>query len=178
MNSTLLVKTSKFLSFVLRHNPGEIGLQLDPEGWAQIEELIEKAPRPLSHELIKEVVATNDKKRFALSKDGLYIRAVQGHSLIVDLGLEAVEPPEFLYHGTAKRFLSPIMQEGLRPQNRQFVHLSLDTETAIKVGQRHGKPVVLKTPALKLHQEGRKFFCAENGVWLTDKIEPHELVSL
>ena len=171
-----LVKTSKFLSFILRHNPGEIGLQLDPEGWALVDDLIRKARRGLSRELIEQVVASNDKKRFALSDDGLYIRAVQGHSIAVDLGLEPIEPPAFLYHGTAQRFLSSILNEGLLPQNRQFVHLSLNEENARKVGQRHGKPVVLTIRAVELHQSGQKFYQAENGVWLTDKVGPSHLI--
>ena len=166
-----LTKASKFLSYVLRHKPDAIGLELDPEGWASIEELIGKADIPITEELLGEVVATNDKKRFAISPDGLFIRANQGHSLKVDLGLQPIEPPELLYHGTATRFLASIKEMGLIPKNRQYVHLSSNEETAIKVGQRHGKPVVLTIPALTMHQQGHKFFQAKNGVWLTNCIE-------
>ncbi|TRD14443.1 RNA 2'-phosphotransferase [Palleronia caenipelagi] len=168
-------ETSKFLSYILRHKPDAIGLSLDPEGWANIEELIAKADIPITHDLLYEVVATSDKKRFAISDDGLSIRANQGHSIQVNLGLEAIEPPEVLYHGTAERFLESIREQGLLPQNRQYVHLSADKETATKVGQRHGKPVVLTIPALKMHQQGHNFFQAQNGVWLIQTIEAHWL---
>lgn len=163
---------SKFLSYVLRHKPDAIGLELDPEGWANIDELIRKADIELSKELIQETVASSDKKRFAISGDDLSIRANQGHSVKVDLGLKPIEPPELLYHGTATRFLASIKNEGLLPKNRQYVHLSSDKETAIKVGGRHGKPIVLDIPALKMHHQGHQFFQARNGVWLTQSISP------
>lgn len=172
---TSLTETSKFLSYVLRHKPESIGLGLDPEGWASISELIDKASIPITLELLNEVVTTNDKKRFAISSDGLFIRANQGHSIKVDLGLEPKEPPEFLYHGTATRFLTSIKEKGLVPKNRQYVHLSIDQETAVKVGQRHGKPVVLTIPALQMHKHGHQFFQAQNGVWLTDNV-PKEYI--
>lgn len=166
-----LAKISKFLSYVLRHKPDAIGLSLDPEGWADINDLISKADVPITHDLLHQAVTTNDKKRFAISEDGLAIRANQGHSVTVDLGLEAMEPPEVLYHGTATRFLDSIEQQGLRPQNRQYVHLSADHDTAVSVGQRHGKPVVLTIPARQMHQQGHQFFQADNGVWLTKNVE-------
>jgi putative RNA 2'-phosphotransferase len=176
MNRTLK-DTSKFLSYILRHKPDAIGLDLDPEGWADIEELIEKADIPITRDLVHEVVATSDKKRFAISADGLSIRANQGHSVAVDLGLEPVEPPEFLYHGTATRFLGNIKAQGLLPQNRQYIHLSADHDTAVSVGQRHGKPVVLIIPALQMHQQGHQFFQAKNGVWLT-KLVPADTLQV
>ena len=169
MNNSL-TETSKFLSYILRHKPDAIGLTLDPEGWADIKDLIAKADIPITNDLLHKVVATSDKKRFAISEDGLSIRANQGHSIEVNLGLEPIEPPEFLYHGTATRFLKSIREQGLLPKNRQYVHLSTDKETATKVGQRHGKPVVLTIPALQMHQQGRQFFQAQNGVWLTDEV--------
>ncbi|MEL6687939.1 MAG: RNA 2'-phosphotransferase [Pseudomonadota bacterium] len=169
---------SKFLSYVLRHKPDAIGLTLDAEGWADIGELIAKADMPLSHDRLKNIVATNDKKRFSISRDGLSIRANQGHSLDVDLGLTAKAPPEQLYHGTARRFLESIMKEGLLPQSRQHVHLSQDYETATLVGQRHGKPVVLTIPALEMHQHGYEFFQAQNGVWLTKTVPSNVLQSI
>lgn len=171
-----LTDASKFLSYILRHKPDAIGLTLDPEGWANIEELIAKADIPLTPTLLHEVVATSDKKRFAISADGLSIRANQGHSIEVNLGLEPVEPPELLYHGTATRFLDSIKAQGLLPQNRQYVHLSADIETATKVGQRHGKPAILTIQALAMHKKGHQFFHAQNGVWLTEKI-PSEAIS-
>ncbi len=172
------IKVSKFLSLVLRHKPEAIGLALDPEGWALIDELISKAHLELTPALIEQIVATSDKQRFAISDDGLSIRANQGHSIDIDLGLDPVAPPQTLYHGTASRFLNSIKQQGLRPQNRQYVHLSADIETAIKVGQRHGKPVVLEIPALQLHQTDHRFFQANNGVWLTKLVGPEYLTEL
>ena len=170
-----LVKTSKFLSLVLRHRPQAVGLELDDQGWASVDELIaaaEKQGTKLSSELIEEVVATNDKKRFSLAEDGSRIRANQGHSIKVDLGLEPVPPPEFLYHGTATRFMTSIRAQGLKPSGRHHVHLSPDHETAVKVGSRHGVPVVLRVEAGRMHAEGTVFYCSANGVWLTDRVPP------
>ncbi|ALV27823.1 RNA 2'-phosphotransferase [Pannonibacter phragmitetus] len=167
---------SKFLSFVLRHKPEAIGLELDPEGWAEVDTLIAKSGIPLTPALLRDVVASSDKQRFALSADGLYIRANQGHSIAVNLGLEAIEPPEWLYHGTATRFLDSIQLQGLRPQNRQHVHLSADPQTARNVGKRHGQPTVLTVSALLLHREGHPFFRSRNGVWLTTHV-PQDAIS-
>src|SRR5262249_20050390 len=136
---------SKFLSFVLRHKPEVIGLTQDEQGWAAIDDLITKANAVgtrFSRDDLLHVVETSDKKRFTLSADGSGIRAAQGHSVSVELGLSPQEPPPVLYHGTATRFVQPILSEGLKPQQRQQVHLSLDEETAHRVGQRHGKPVI------------------------------------
>jgi putative RNA 2'-phosphotransferase len=174
-SSKQLNKVSKFLSFVLRHKPDAIGLELDPNGWANINDLISKAnassePANLDRTLIQEVVETNDKKRFIISDDGQNIRANQGHSIKVDLQLKPVTPPEFLYHGTATRFLDTILEEGLKPQQRQYVHLSTDIETATDVGRRYGKPIILKIKALLMLEQGFVFYRSENGVWLTSKV--------
>ncbi|GHU48608.1 putative RNA 2'-phosphotransferase [Betaproteobacteria bacterium] len=167
-------ETSKFLSYVLRHEPHAIGLTLDREGWADIASLIagtKQSGRELDEILIRAVVAGNDKARFAISEDGLRIRAVQGHSTeSVALTYTEKMPPKFLYHGTATRFLNSIREQGLLPGTRHYVHLSEDEQTATAVGQRYGKPIVLKIEALRMHQQGLKFFQAENGVWLTDKV--------
>jgi len=168
----LLIKQSKFLSYVLRHKPEAINLALDPEGWALVDELIEKADIKIDRDTIEVIVAENDKKRFALSEDGLYIRANQGHSISVDLGLSAIKPPDILYHGTATRFLESIKQQGLLPQNRQHVHLSDNIETATIVGARHGKPVILKINTLAMQQDGNLFYQSKNLVWLTDCVQP------
>lgn len=161
---------SKFLSYVLRHDPQAIGITLDSEGWADIDALINGANQSgkgLSHDLIQQVVDTSDKKRFSLSEDGQRIRSAQGHSIsAVAITYPEKEPPEFLYHGTATRFLESIQREGLKPSERQYVHLSEDEQTATAVGQRYGKPIVLKIEALRMYQQGFKFFQAENGVWL------------
>ncbi|MEM8617801.1 MAG: RNA 2'-phosphotransferase [Pseudomonadota bacterium] len=168
--SASTIEISKLLSYVLRHKPDAIDLALDPEDWAEISELIEKAEFPLTLDLLQEFVATNDKKRFAISADGLSIRANQGYSIDVDLGLQAVEPPEFLFQSTAKRLIESLRQQGLLPRKRQYVHLSADADTAKTVGQPHGKPVVLSIPALQMHVQGHKFFHAANGVWFTGHV--------
>ncbi len=174
-SSKQLNKTSKFLSLVLRHEPEAIELALDKNGWANIDALISKAndsdeANPLDHALIQEVVSTSDKKRFIISDDGQNIRANQGHSINVDLQLKPATPPEFLYHGTATRFLDSILQEGLKPQQRQHVHLSTDIEIATNVGQRYGKPVILTIKSLLMNEQGFMFYLSENGVWLTKSV--------
>jgi putative RNA 2'-phosphotransferase len=178
VNSTQL---SKFLSFVLRHQPDTIGLSLDQQGWASVEDLIAKgntAGTQFSREDLLRVVETSDKKRFSLSNDGQRIRAAQGHSVAVELGLSPQEPPSVLYHGTAMRFVASILVEGLTPQTRQQVHLSVDEATAHRVGQRHGKSAILKVEARYMHAKSFKFFIADNGVWLTDHVPPEFLVLL
>lgn len=165
---------SKFLSFVLRHQPDAIGITLDLEGWTDIAVLIEAAAnngKRLDRDMIQAVVTSSDKKRFAVSEDGLRIRAVQGHSTeTVDINYVAKLPPEFLYHGTATRFMESIQKDGLLPGARQYVHLSQDEQTALAVGQRHGKPLVLRIKSLLMHEQGFKFFQAENDVWLTSAV--------
>lgn len=169
-----LEKTSKFLSFALRHKPESIGLELDPNGWVDLAELIEKASSEISldRDLVQQVVVTSEKQRFALSEDGMRIRANQGHSVKVDLELTPKDPPALLYHGTATRFLPSILEEGLRPGQRHHVHLSADVDTATSVGQRHGVPVVLQIFAAAMQGQGHVFFLSKNGVWLTDKVPP------
>jgi putative RNA 2'-phosphotransferase len=167
------VRLSKFLSLVLRHQPQKYGLTLDDHGWAQIDDLIVVAIRagvPLTHESLQRVVTQNDKQRFAISADGRTIRARQGHSITVDLELVSLEPPAQLYHGTAERFVPSIHVQGLLRRSRQHVHLSPDMPTAIKVGQRHGKPVVLTVQSAAMHRDGYHFYQAENGVWLVDAV--------
>lgn len=175
MTSSEHNKISKFLSYVLRHKPEAIGLTLDEKGWVSIDELIDKANQSdegisLDHFLILTVAETSDKKRFSISEDGLRIRANQGHSINVDLQLKPIAPPEFLYHGTATRFLDSILKEGLKPQERQHVHLSTNIETTTAVGKRYGKPMTLTIKALLMHEQGFTFYLAENGVWLTNNV--------
>jgi putative RNA 2'-phosphotransferase len=168
-----IVKYSKFLSLILRHQPELIGLSLDKNGWADVAQLIELANKKgtaLTAELLEEVVATNDKKRFAFNTDKSRIRASQGHSIEVDLDLVPQQPPEHLFHGTATRFLDSIRDRGLLPGSRQHVHLSADESVAKNVGQRHGKPIVLKVRSGEMAQAGMSFFLSDNGVWLTDTV--------
>ena len=167
------VRISKFLSLVLRHQPEAIGLKLDANGWINVDELIQRANaegKKLTRPLLEEVVAENDKKRFAFSEDGQRIRASQGHSIDVDLAITPREPPEFLYHGTATRFIEAIREHGLKSMSRQHVHLSADRETAVKVGQRHGKPYVLTIRSQDMANAGHKFWLSANGVWLSEPV--------
>lgn len=164
---------SKFLSLVLRHKPAEIGLHLDGEGWANVDELLEKLNGKgmnVDFPTLKQVIVTNDKQRFILNETADKIRANQGHSIAIDLKLQPQQPPEVLYHGTVAQFLADIMEGGIQKMSRQQVHLSKDIETASKVGQRRGKPVILKVMALQMHQDGYPFYLSENGVWLTDVV--------
>lgn len=174
-----LTRTSKFLSQILRHRPEKIGLTLDANGWAEVSELLEKSAASgtlISPELLRFVVESNDKQRYSFSPDGRRIRANQGHSVQIDLGLKAQVPPEILYHGTAEHSLAAIRKSGLLPMRRQHVHLSQEAETAQKVGGRHGKAVVLKVLAGEMHHRGQVFFCSDNGVWLTECVPTGSIV--
>lgn len=173
-----LVKLSKFVSLVLRHQPEVIGLKLDENGWAEVDRFIELAKqngKNISISVLEEIVETNNKKRFAFNEDKSKIRANQGHSIEVNLDLPPQQPPDQLFHGTATKFIESIRQQGLISGSRQHVHMSSDETTAIAVGQRHGKPVVLKINASAMHQDGFLFFCSENSVWLTDFVPPQYL---
>lgn len=166
---------SQYLSFILRHKPEEIDLTLDREGWANIEELISKSQPvknvDLDEKIIKNIVNNSDKKRFQISDDGKYIRAVQGHSTTsVDITLNKLIPPTYLYHGTAQRFIDSIKEQGLISKDRQYVHLTENKDTALSVGTRYGKPEILIINALKMHNRGFNFFQAENGVWLVKHV--------
>jgi len=165
---------SKFMSLVLRHQPEEIGLQLDENGWANAKELVQKMNAKgirVDIEIIKKVVERNDKKRFAFNEDKTMVRASQGHSIDIDLALTAAEPPELLYHGTGEKNVAAILNEGIQKMNRQHVHLSKDKTTAINVGTRHGKPIVLTIRSGEMYKDGVLFYLSANGVWLTDFIE-------
>ena len=171
--SRKLEKTSKFLSYILRHKPETIGLSLDSEGWCTIDQLIRFANghgTKLTLELLLEVVTTSDKKRFALSMDGSKIRANQGHSIPANLNLQPQLPPQVLFHGTATRFETSIRSHGLVAGSRQYVHLSTDSSTAIQVGKRYGKPLLLEVEALAMSQNGHEFFVSENGIWMTHNV--------
>jgi len=166
-----ITKLSKYLSFLLRHRPEAIGLTLDANGWASIDELICKTTQyELTPELIAIIVETNDKQRFSLSEDGRKIRANQGHSIEIDLDLPPIEPPEQLFHGTAVRFLTSIRQEGLRKMKRHHVHLSESTAVAGNVGSRYGKPAILTIAARQMYQDGYLFYKTANNVWLVEHV--------
>ncbi len=169
-----LDKLSVFISLVLRHKPDAAGIQLDEHGWADVDELIEgvnHTGRKIDMDILEEIVRTDNKQRYSFNDDKTLIRANQGHSIPVDVELDEKRPPQYLYHGTAERFLAAIMAEGLRPMSRLYVHLSKDEETAVKVGKRHGSPVVLKVKAGEMYNNGNKFYLSKNGVWLTKYVE-------
>lgn len=174
-----LKKISKYLSFILRHEPESISLQLNAEGWADIEELVTRTKKfKLTKELIKTVVESNDKQRFAISGDCQRIKANQGHSIKVDLELEASTPPDILLHGTAERFVEAIFKQGLVKQQRHHVHLSETQHVALSVGARYGKPVLLKVDAKQMHLDGYEFFKTANNVWLVDCVPVKYLLSI
>ena len=173
INEKQITQISKFLSLVLRHQPEIIGIQLDQNGWVNVSELIEKANKygvSFDNDLLHHIVQTNSKKRFAFNETLDKIRASQGHSIAIELGYESQKPPAILYHGTGKKSVESIIDKGLEKRDRQHVHLSSDIETAIKVGQRHGKPFVFIVLAEQMHEDNFQFFIADNGVWLTDNV--------
>ena len=180
MEKERATRISKYLSLVLRHNPAAAGVTLDAEGWVSVEDLLAGAAlhgNSFTRVELEEVVHSSDKQRFILSLDAQRIRANQGHSVSVDLGLTPETPPEVLYHGTVERFLSSIMAMGLAKGSRHHVHLSPDVATATRVGSRRGKPVILRIAAESMHSAGYQFFCSANGVWLTERVPP-EYISL
>ncbi|MFD2093825.1 RNA 2'-phosphotransferase [Blastococcus deserti] len=170
-----VVRTSKRLSYVLRHHPGCIGIALDAAGWVDVDDLLAALAAHglrLTRTQLDEVVASNDKQRFAFDESGTRIRASQGHSVAVDLGYETADPPAELFHGTVERFLPAILADGLRPGRRHAVHLSADVGTARTVGGRRGRPVVLRVDAARLAGDGAQFSRSANGVWLVDAVPP------
>jgi len=173
MNEKQKKTISKFLSLILRHNPETIGLRLDTNGWANVEELLSKSAIhniPCTKKELEEVVETNDKQRFIFNEDHSQIRANQGHSIRVDLNLQSQTPPDFLFHGTVEKFMTSIQSEGLKKMSRQHVHLSRDKETAEKVGDRRGQAIILVILSGAMHKDGYDFYLSENGVWLTDNV--------
>lgn len=179
MKDSDLIAASKRLARYLRHAPEAIGLTLDADGgWVDVDVLLAALAAnglPLTRAELEEVVARNDKRRFAFDSTGTRIRASQGHSVEVELGLPVAEPPPLLFHGTVERFLPSIMAEGLRPMERREVHLSRTHETASRVGARRGKPIVLTVDARGMHAAGHEFRVSENGVWLTAHVPPQFL---
>ncbi|WP_153796350.1 RNA 2'-phosphotransferase [Foetidibacter luteolus] len=178
--STQVKNISKLMSLVLRHQPEYIGLTLNANGWASVEELINRMNShgiAVNKTLLEEVVVTNNKQRFAFNEDKTLIRGSQGHSIAVDLELKESLPPDILYHGSTVSSVELIMLTGIKKQSRQHVHLSQDTNTAQQVGARHGKPVVLQVNAKAMYDQGYRFYISANKVWLTDEVPP-QFISL
>ena len=166
--------TSKFISLILRHKPETIGITLDEHGWADVQELIDGINRSGGHaldrDLLEEIVRTDEKQRYSFNEDHTLIRANQGHSIQVDVELEEKIPPDILWHGTGEKYVESIEKQGLIPKSRLYVHLSADMETARKVGNRHGKPVIYKVDCKRMCADGYRFFLSANGVWLTKEV--------
>lgn len=174
-------ETSKYISLILRHKPEVIGISLDEHGWANVDELISGVAKThkLDMDILEEIVRSDEKQRYSFNEDKTLIRANQGHSIPVDVELEEAVPPEKLWHGTGEKFVESIDEQGLIPKSRLYVHLSKDIDTAIKVGSRHGRPVVYGIKTLDMYNAGYKFFLSKNGVWLTKEVpveylEKHE----
>lgn len=168
------IKLSKKISYALRHAPWEFDLELDEKGWVSVEDLLKvlrknSSWKSVTLEDIQYIIDNSDKKRFEIT-DG-NIRAIYGHSILKKIERETSEPPARLYHGTARRFVESIQAKGLLPMGRQYVHLSSDVETAIKVGTRHdSKPVILEIDGKKAWNEGIKFYLGNDNIWLADNI--------
>lgn len=174
-----LTKISRFLSLVLRHHPETIDLHLDSHGWAEVEELLLKMKKkyPISREILEEIVRTDNKDRYSFDEERRRIRANQGHSIPVDVELEEMRPPEFLYHGTGEKYVTSINQQGLLPMGRLFVHLSEEKKTAREVGKRHGNPVIYRVRSGDMGKKGYRFYLSVNHVWLTKEV-PADFLSL
>ena len=167
------VELGRFLSLVLRHNPAAAYIGLDENGWADVDSLLagcNRAGRKIDRETLERIVRENSKQRYKFNEDHTRIRASQGHSVAVDVEMRECAPPEWLYHGTTSRSLESIRSEGIKKGSRQHVHLSRDTETATQVGQRHGKPLLLRVSAAAMHRDSHKFWLSENGVWLCEHV--------
>jgi putative RNA 2'-phosphotransferase len=171
-----LVKRSKHLSLVLRHDPGSVGLTLDGAGWADVEKLLSAMKLTMAE--LEDVVENNNKKRFEFNGDKTKIRASQGHSVEVELGYEEKTPPARLFHGTSRGVLEAIFTSGISKMERHHVHLSADRDTALKVAQRRKDPIVLVVLATEMNLAGYKFYQSTNGVWLTDSVPSQYLEAL
>lgn len=175
-----MTNNGKYLALILRHKPQTIGITLDEHGWANVEELIAgiQKDRPFNMEILEQIVATDDKGRYSFNDDKTLIRANQGHSVHVDVELEQKEPPETLWHGTGEKYVAAIDVQGLKKKSRLYVHLSRDYDTAVKVGVRHGKPVIYEVAAGQMARDGHVFYQSVNGVWLTDAVPAQYLHKL
>lgn len=164
---------SKFIALILRHKPEAINIKLDEHGWANVIELIEgikKQYPTFDIEMLEQIVAEDNKQRYSFNNDKTRIRANQGHSIPVDVELEEAVPPKVLYHGTGRKYVESIDNQGLVPKSRLYVHLSKDEETAEVVGKRHGDPVIYVVDTEKMHKDGYVFYCSVNEVWLTKEV--------
>ena len=167
-----LKDTSKFMSLILRHKPEVIGISPDEHGWANVDELIAGIAKTqdFNMDILEEIVREDEKQRYSFNEDKTLIRANQGHSIPVDVELEVLEPPAELWHGTGEKYVASIDEQGLIPKSRLYVHLSKDKDTAVKVGKRHGTPMLYIVKAGEMYRDGYQFYLSKNGVWLTKQV--------
>lgn len=173
------VKLSRFLCFVLRHHPEKIDIQIDKKGWCDIDLLINKANtsgKHINRKILNELVQFDSKQRYSISEDKKMIRCNQGHSINVDMEFKTLKPPDTLYHGTVERFLSDIIENGIKKMSRQYVHLSSEVNTATSVGKRRGEPVIISIDSKKMNENGILFYLSDNGVWLCEYVSPEYIV--
>ncbi len=173
MTPEYLKSLSKFLSLVLRHKPEVIGIQLDKNGWADVDDLMEGAiekGKELDLPILEAIVAQDEKQRYSFNEDKTKIRANQGHSVKVDLQLESIEPPRYLYHAAEELAMERIMRQGLVPRQRNHVQLSEEPESAVETSEIKGNSITFKVFALAMHRKGFEFYQAANGVWLIEKV--------
>lgn len=173
-------KTSKYMSLILRHHPEAIGITLDEHGWADTDALIDGISRThsMNRKILEEIVRTDEKQRYSFNEDRTKIRANQGHSIPVDVELSQAQPPDVLYHGTGEKFAASIENGGLIPKSRLYVHLSKDYQTAVKVGSRHGRPVVFIVDSASMHKDGHPFYLSANGIWLVKSVPAKYLIRM
>lgn len=175
-----MTSLSKLMSYALRHHPEELGIKLDENGWVSLKtftQALQSRDRTISVDEVRNVVESCEKQRFSIDEAQQKIRANQGHSIQVDLQLEAKQPPNILYHGTVDRFLDSIFRDGLLPQLRHHVHLTESLNTAKSVGARRGRAVILEIETRELVSNGAQFYLSENQVWLIDHV-PSQYIKL
>jgi len=163
-----LARASKFLNFILQHNPEKIGLVLEKGGWASIDFIVEKTV--LTREHIQKIVENDEKQCYSFNEDKTKIKANFDHSINIELDYIEKSPPNILYHGTDTKNISSIFINGILPIDKNFVHLSEDIKTATIMGKQHGIPAVFKILTEGMIQEGHKFYKISNGIWLTKKV--------
>lgn len=175
-----LESISKYISLILRHKPEKINITLDEHGWADVDQLIRgiKKTKSFNRQMLEEIVRTDAKQRYSFNADKTKIRANQGHSVAVDVELEEMVPPDYLWHGTGEKYTNSIEKQGLLAMSRLYVHLSDERQTARIVGKRHGKPVIYQIDSKKMAEDGYVFYRSVNGVWLTKQVPAEYLERL
>jgi putative RNA 2'-phosphotransferase len=170
MLQNLKIKVSKYMSYLLRHNPED--LKMDKYGFVDFNELFKKIEErfQVDKRLVFEIVEKSDKKRFETVDDK--IRALYGHTIPVKLEFEEDKTVKILYHGTTPYAASNILKVGLEPMKRRWVHLSPTVEIAREVGLRRTEnPVVLKVDAEAAGKNGVRFYKATEKVYLCSRVK-------